>query len=161
MAQNYEGLFDEGSFYTGPILSDHMIASAEEALKVKLPEAYLDVLRVRNGGSLRENIFFTPFSTSWAEDHFEVRALLGIGGENGIDSMDSGSRALIEEWGYPEIGVVIAECPSGGHDTVMLDYTKLDDSGEPTVAYIDEDRVARTVATNFSEFIGRLTVKPA
>lgn len=157
MEQGYEGLFaDSDSSYTGPKLNDDMVASAESTLGVKLPSSYVGILRVRNGGSLRRNTFATSFPTSWAEDHFEVRALLGIDGESGIDSIESGSQYLIGEWEYPNIGVVIVECPSGGHDTVMLDYSKLNKAGEPTVAYIDEDRSARTVAESFEEFIGKL-----
>lgn len=153
MAGSLDGLFNEETYYTGPPLSDVLVASAERELGVTLPAAYLRVLRFRNGGALARESFPTPFATSWADDHFAVRAILGIGGDNGIDSPDGGSRYLVEEWGYPRIGVVIAECPSGGHDTVMLDYTKRNADGEPTVAYIDEDREPRTVADGFGEFV--------
>ncbi|WP_026930074.1 SMI1/KNR4 family protein [Glycomyces tenuis] len=156
MATDLDGLFDEETYYTGPALSEALVANAERLLGVTLPIAYVEVLRYKNGGSLLRRKFPTRFPTSWADDHFEVRAILGVGGATGIDSPDGGSRHLIEEWEYPSIGVVFAECPSGGHDTVMLDYTKRNATGEPTVAYIDEDRVPRTVADSFNGFLEHL-----
>ncbi|WP_156038378.1 SMI1/KNR4 family protein [Actinoalloteichus caeruleus] len=67
-----------------------------------------------------------------------------------------GSADLIAEWGYPDVGVVICDMPSGGHDVVMLDYSQSGPYGEPSVAYVDEDRIPRTVAGSFEEFLARL-----
>ena len=63
---------------------------------------------------------------------------------------------MIAEWGYPDIGVVLFNTPSAGHDTVMLDYSDVGPEGEPAVAYIDEDRIPKRVANSFSEFINGL-----
>jgi hypothetical protein len=60
---------------------------------------------------------------------------------------------MIDEWGYPPVGVVICDTPAAGHDAVMLDYTG---PGEPTVAYIDEDRIPRRVADSFADFLDAL-----
>ncbi len=133
-----------------------MVEIAERSLGVRLPADYLAMLRIRNGGTLRKCRFDTSLPTSWADDHFEVQALLGVGGTRGLDAVVGGSRYLIEEWGYPNIGVVFAVCPSGGHDTVMLDYSRTAGDGEPTVAYIDEDRMPRTIATGFGDFLSGL-----
>jgi hypothetical protein len=51
------------------------------------------------------------------------------------------------------VGIVICVTPSGGHDSVMLDYRACGPEGEPTVVYVDEDRVPRQVAESFEEFI--------
>ncbi|AKT41508.1 uncharacterized protein CMC5_057160 [Chondromyces crocatus] len=64
-----------------------------------------------------------------------------------------GSAYLVQEWGYPDIGLVICDTPSGGHDTVMLDYRKCGAEGEPQVAYIDEDRSILTIAADFASFV--------
>lgn len=150
-------LYDESNFYTGPPLDESMVRRAEQDLGVRLPGRYVNALHQRNGGSLRNKCYPTDFPTSWASDHFEVKALLGIGGKWGIDSTSElGSSYLINEWGYPDIGIVICLTPSAGHDTVMLDYSTCGPCGEPTVTYIDEDRVPRQVSGSFGEFLDRL-----
>ncbi|MFJ2926487.1 SMI1/KNR4 family protein [Streptomyces massasporeus] len=152
-------LFEDQDFYTGDRLDAGMVLRAEQTLGVRLPLSYVAVLELRNGGVPKRRCFRTDFPTSWAADHFEIRALLGIGGKWGIDSSSGmGSADLIAEWQYPEIGVVICDMPSGGHDAVMLDYSECGASGEPSVAYIDEDRIPRTAASSFRDFWDRLVV---
>lgn len=147
-------LFEDGGFYTGPPLDGAMIQRAEKALGVRLPRSYVEVLFQRNGGVLRRRCCPTTFPTSWASDHFEIRALLGIGGAWGIDSSAGhGSANMIDEWDYPKIGVVICDMPSGGHDAVMLDYSQCGPEGEPAVAYVDEDRIPREVAKSFDDLL--------
>jgi SMI1-KNR4 cell-wall len=146
-------LFDDGSYYTGPPLDGDMLRRAEEALGVRLPRGYVDVLSYRNGGTLRRQCYATMFPTSWAPDHIGVRALLGLGGERGTDKM---SVYWISEWDYPQIGVVLCDLPSGGHDTVMLDYSECGPDGEPSVVYVDEDRIPRRIADTFDDFIAGL-----
>lgn len=152
---DYRSLIEVHSRYTGPDLVPAMVHEAERRLGRRLPAAYVEALYAVNGGELRRVRIDTPFPTTWAEDHIEVEALLGIGGPWGIDSPD-GSDYLVKEWEYPPIGVVFTMCPSGGHDTVMLDYTRLNADGEPTVAYIDEDRIPRTIADSFEAFAAAL-----
>jgi hypothetical protein len=131
------------SDWVGPKFCEAMAARAEAALEVSLPESYLNLLRLQNGGVLRKTRFLTEFPTSWAPDHFQVDVIMGIGYDEGIDRL---SEYLIDEWGYPNIGVVFGMTPSAGHDTVMFDYSSSGRSGEPAVAYIGEDRIARRVA---------------
>lgn len=66
----------------------------------------------------------------------------------------------MQEWGYPDIGLVICDTPSGGHDTVMLDYSVSGPQGEPRVVYVDEDRVPRELAPTFEDFISNLSTCP-
>lgn len=150
-------IFEDSDYYTGPPLDSGMVRRAEEELGVLLPRRYVEVLHVRNGGTPRNRCCPTSFPTSWADDHFEISGIRGIGGPWGIDpASGAGSAYLIAEWGYPDIGVVICDTPSGGHDTVMLDYSECGPEGEPSVVYVDEDRVPRRVAKSFDEFLVRL-----
>jgi len=155
--------FTDSTFYTGEDVTDDMVATAEERLGVRLPRSYVDLLRLRNGGEPVRHCYPVKFPNSWAADHIDVGALLGIGnGEWSIDAKAYGERPfsayLIDEWGYPAIGVVICSTPSGGHDTVMLDYSG--DGEEPSVVYVDEDRVPRRIAAAFDEFIANLIACP-
>ena len=147
--------FEDSVYYTGPTLSGRMILEAEHRLGYKLPTSYLDVLRVRNGGVPTRRHFPTSFWTPSAPGEIQIRAILGIGGTWGIDGSDGlGSADMIREWGYPDIGIVICDTPSGGHDTVMLDYRE--GRTEPAVAYVEEDLVPRVIADTFAEFIAGL-----
>jgi hypothetical protein len=149
--------FEDDDYYTGPGLEDSMIARAEADLGVPLPRSYVTLISLRNGGTPQRRCFPTDFPTSWAEDHFEISGIRGIGGEWGIDSSAGmGSVQMIREWEYPNIGVVICDTPSAGQDTVMLDYSDCGPEGEPAVAYVDEDRIPRRVADNFEAFLSQL-----
>jgi len=101
-----ESFDEDNDFYTGPPLDEDMLGRAEETLGVRLPRTYVEVLFHRNGGLLKRRCCPTEFPTSWAASHFEILALLGIGGDWGIDA-PLGSTYLISEWDYPEIGIVI------------------------------------------------------
>ncbi|WP_210429199.1 SMI1/KNR4 family protein [Nocardioides eburneiflavus] len=67
-----------------------------------------------------------------------------------------GSRFWLEEWGYPDIGVYFADCPSAGHDMLALDYSG---SGEPRVVHVDQelDYAITVVAPDFAAFVSGLT----
>jgi hypothetical protein len=150
-------IFTESDYYTGPPLDREMVRRAEEDLGVRLPTTYVDLLLQRNGGTPRRQCFPTSFRTSWSADHFQISGIRGIGGSWGIDSSsDAGSSYLISEWDYPDIGVVICDTPSAGHDTVMLDYSQCGSDGNAAVAYIDEDRIPRRVAESFDDFLNGL-----
>ena len=147
--------FEDSGYYTGPDLTDELVASAESRLGYRLPDSYLEVLRVRNGGTPTRRRFPTEFATSWAPDHFEILAIRGVGGTWGIDTVGPlSSSAMIGEWGYPAIGIVICDMPSGGHDAVMLDYRE--EGLEPRVVYVDEDREPLVIARTFADFVDRL-----
>jgi len=148
-------VFDGSDHHTGLSLTSEMVREAEEKLGYTLPKTYVALLRERNGGGLLARCYPTPFPTSWADDHIQVDALLGLGGERGIDG-PFGSGYMIQEWGYPDIGIVAFDVPSGGHDAVLLDYSDCGLHGEPAVTYVDEDRVPRRVADTLADFIAGL-----
>ena len=134
------------------------ILAAEERLGVKLPAAYVALLLQHNGGRPARRFWATSVRTSWADDHIEVTRLLGDGGEEGVDGA-FGSKYLVAEWGYPELGVVIFDTPAAGPDCVMLDYRRCDAAGEPGVVYIDEDRTVVALAATFTLFVEGLVEK--
>src|ERR1700722_4519433 len=123
---------------TGPPLTAEMIHAAEATLGYKLPESYLRLLRIKNGGTPKRRCCPTG-RPDWADDHVEITTLLGIGGKRAIDSPSSGSQFMIREWGYPDVGVYIAHSPSAGHDGIMLDYRACGLEGEPCVIHVDTE----------------------
>ena len=149
--------FTDDEYFTGPPLTDEMVHAAGTAVGYRLPRAYLDLLFERNGGTPIRRCFPMTEKTSWSDNHIEILGLRGIGGSWGIDNRDGlGSADMIAEWRYPEIGVVICEMPSAGHDAVMLDYRTCGPEGEPQVVYIGDNRSIHALADNFADFIARL-----
>ncbi|MEY9977287.1 Imm51 family immunity protein [Lysinibacillus sp. RC79] len=133
-----------------------MIASIEEELGYKLPADYIWFMQQQNGSMPVNTCFPTAMPTSWAEDHVAITGIMGIGREKANSLCGSlGSSFMLEEWGYPNIGVVIADCPSAGHDVIMLDYRACGADGEPAVVHVDQeaDYYITFLAPNFATFI--------
>ncbi len=151
------GFWDDSDYFTssGEITVERVL-DAENKLGYKLPESYIQLIRTKNGGSSKKDCFPTTNPTSWAEDHIAISGIKGLGGAWGIDSDDLGNQHCIDEWGYPEIGIAVCECPSAGHDMVMLDYRKNGKSGEPEVVHVDVESDEPTItflAKDFEAFI--------
>jgi SMI1 / KNR4 family. len=153
--------WDESDYYKSPnSISDNAIQEVEEQLGYKLPQSYINLIRTQNGGTPRNTCFRTLTANSYAEDHIAISAIHGIGGMWGIDSRELGSKFMIEEWGYPDIGIVICSCPSAGHDSIMLDYSDCGPSGEPRVIHVDVETLGdpqiTILAQDFQSFISGL-----
>jgi hypothetical protein len=141
--------------YVGPELTDELVRAAEKSLGYALPASYLQLLRVQNGGLPKRRCL--PVGGS----HIEITGLFGIGGWYGIDSPNRGSRYMIQEWGYPDVGVMIALTPSAGHDTLMLDYSACGPQGEPRVIHVETEGAEPRVtflAPDFASFAEALVV---
>ena len=156
---NYSDIFSDykpkpGSY--APQASAEAIEQAEQTLGYKLPRSYGRLLQVQNGGYIARPIFPTNEPTSWADDHVCFDHVFGVGGDNGIDS-ETGSRYLIEEWDYPDVGIVIS---SDGHTALMLDYSECTPEGEPRVIFVDTEvdgpPKVFIIAPDFETFLSRL-----
>lgn len=128
----------------------------EKELGYKLPASYIQLMNTQNGGIPTLTVFPTKEATSWAEDHISISSIMGIGHDK-IYALagELGSRFMIEDWGYPDLGIVICDCPSAGHDVVMLDYRFYGPEGEPCVVHVDQenDYEITYLAPNFEAFI--------
>ncbi|RZJ73848.1 SMI1/KNR4 family protein [Flavobacterium sp.] len=136
--------------------SDELIASIETELGYKLPESYIELMKSHNGGITNPDCFPTDEHTSWAEDHVAINGIMGIGREKTYSLCGNlGSQFMIDEWGYPDTGVYICDCPSAGHDMVMLDYSNCGKGGEPEVFHVDQesDYKKTFLAKDFETFI--------
>lgn len=121
-------------------LTDELLASVEAELGYKLPASYIALMKTQNGGIPKNTNFPTDEATSWSEDHIAITSISGIGRRKSYSLCgDMGSQFMIDEWGYPTIGVVICDCPSAGHDLVMLDYRLCGKDGEPQVVHVDQE----------------------
>jgi hypothetical protein len=181
-AKYFEG-FDFNDFWgkkkpAGPTLTDEMVRDAEKAIGYTLPPSYIAFLKYHNGGSPKQKTCSASTPTSWAKNHIAIDTIQPIGGDDGIEE---DQENWFDEWEYPRIGVVIAQCPSGGHDLVMLDYTgagirnnlekirvaqdgqgekeaAVRELGEPRVVHVDQDRDFKVtvLAKDFETWIREL-----
>ena len=159
--KHLRGLFDEDEEGECPPLTPAMVRAAEEALGYNLPAAYVELLMVFNGGSLRRSVFPTTKCPRWAADHVAFDQVMGICPDEGIDG-ETGSAYLIAEWDYPAVGVVIS---SDGHTAFMLDYSECGPQGEPRVIWVDTETGTGkpdvvVLAPDFGTFLGQLREPP-
>ncbi|RZL08144.1 MAG: SMI1/KNR4 family protein [Hymenobacter sp.] len=150
--------WDDSDYFVSPgRATAARVQQAEALLGYRLPAAYLALLRTQNGGTPRRTRFPTATPTSWADDHVALSGIRGLGGQWGIDSPELGSQFMVAKWGYPAIGIVVGECPSAGHDAIMLDYSVCGPTGEPQVIHVDVETqgepVRTLLAANFSTFL--------
>ena len=139
--------------------TDEVIAEIEAKLGYKLPQSYIKLCRMHNGGLVMKGGCPCDKATSWSSDHVGVTGIMGIGFNKTYSICgEVGSRFMIEEWGYPDIGVAICDCPSAGHDMIFLDYSLCGPQGEPEVVHIDQENEYNItyLANDFEEFIRML-----
>jgi len=145
MQRHDHPLFHDPAQASSPPLTPELVAAAEATLGRVLPAAYVEALGACNGGELRRKWLPTPFEMPRQQRGLAVRDLLGLGGEDGTDTV---SAELIEEWGLPEDSVVLS---SEGPQALLLDYRS---AGEPSICWADTDREAEwTVAPCFEAFL--------
>lgn len=142
--------------HMGPTPSDGLIAELEKELGYKLPESYIWLMKKHNGGAPRNAAFPTKEPTGWGDNYIVIEGIYGIGRDKAYMICGGvGTKFMVEEWGYPDIGVAICDCPSAGHDMVFLDYRDCGPQGEPKVSYVDQEMDYKIIvlADNFEEFI--------
>lgn len=141
--------------YIGKAPTDEEISEIEKELGYKLPQSYIELIKKHNGGIPVLRVFLT--------DDYEIN----ITGIFGIDRTkchslcgELGSAFMISEWGYPNIGIAVADTISGGHDMIFLDYRECGKDGEPKVVVVDQesDYHIGVLADTFEDFIKGLTI---
>ncbi|WP_458124673.1 SMI1/KNR4 family protein [Paenibacillus sp. Z3-2] len=135
--------------------TDGQIESLEEQLVFKLPTSYVNMMKLHNGGVPHYRYYSVSQAEAAKKIRVEVVGILGIGREKAHSlGGEAGSRYIIEQGGYPEIGVVLCECPSDS-EVVMLDYRESGNAGEPEVVHVDKKESYKItwLAPNFETFI--------
>ncbi len=142
--------------YVGEKLTDELLASIEVELGYQLPRAYVELMRVQNGGIPVNVNHRTQEPTSWANDHIAITGIYGINRSKGYSlGGEFGSQFWIDIWEYPPIGVYFCDCPSAGHDMICFDYRSCGSAGEPQVVHVDQefDFKITFVAETFEQFV--------
>jgi hypothetical protein len=118
-----------------PPLTDAMVARAEAALGVRLPDTYVALLRIQNGGYIADafRAHPAPEPTSWAADRVAFDSMFGIG------KQDEGilqNPYFLREWEMPD-GLILLS--GDGHWWIALDYRRSGPSGPPSVVWYDNE----------------------
>ena len=148
MAINPEEFWDD-NYYGHPPLTDNMIVQAEWMLGVALPEEFIKLLRVQNGGYTKGFAYPMGQRTTWAADHVPLDELFGIvdpamgSPQNILDSITA-----TQECGLPERQVILT---GDGHWWITLDYRN---GPPPCVSWIDvECKEEAPIAPSFGRFL--------
>jgi len=130
----------DSDYYNLGELLDEDIQFAEEHFQVKLPKAYVDLLKLQNGGSLIFNALPIAFNRWDNDDYIETDHLFGIKKGEGILQTDY----FVKEWGINRKNIILI-C-GDGHSWIALDYNSRE---EPSVIYIetDEERITEIYPT--------------
>ncbi|MEZ6046704.1 MAG: SMI1/KNR4 family protein [Planctomycetaceae bacterium] len=110
---------------------------AEREMGLKLPQAYIDLLKKQNGGTLR-------LSSVYAEEKLKggkiSRFVVDVYNLPGIKPDSSSSLPELiemqEGWDMPK---GLLPLSGDGHTWICLDYRKCGPQGEPTVVYVDNE----------------------
>ncbi|MGM9922980.1 MAG: SMI1/KNR4 family protein [Bacillus sp. (in: firmicutes)] len=144
-------LWQDDDYYRQAPLTDEAVAMAEEIFGVKLPEAYIAILKEQNGGYINYDSFPSSVSTSWAEDHVNVDHIFGIAKGSGIME----TPYYIQEWELPENIILLS---GDGHSWIALDYRN--QKADPPVIYVDaESEQIIELAPDFNIFLDGLYVR--
>jgi len=164
---DFEGFWDESPeairIGRGPSLTDDMILEAERDLGYKLPASYIWLMKKYNGGYLKKTDFPLGYQLLWVGDRTTMHQLYPIGKHTSITiNGDIGTDFLVEEWGFPPIGVAIGDGMCGCHEVFFLDYRECGPQGEPKVSHVDQECDYRitVLAENFESFIRGLVPDP-
>jgi hypothetical protein len=142
--------FWDSNYYNNPPLTDKMIEQAESELGVKLPDSFLDLLKIQNGGYTKGFAFPITEKTSWADNHVPLTELFGIVLEKKSNSGHNimQTEYMVKEWGLPEKQVLLS---GDGHWWITLDYRQ---NENPSVRWIDlECSEDIHIADSFEDFI--------
>lgn len=142
--------------YVGDVTSDEMFIEAEQTLGYKLPEAYKVLMKQQNGGIPTKSCFQIPFTKYNEPSEVWINGIMGVDSRKTHSLIgELGSQFMVEEWGYPRLGIAICDCPSAGHNMIFLDYRECGVNGEPSVVHINQesDYEITYLAGDFESFI--------
>ena len=143
---NIKELFEKDDHYTFPPFTEEILEKTEKEIGWKLPESYIALLKIINGGRINYDIF----EESWLE------AVYGVSLDEGglVDMFDN----WINEWQYPNIGIPFGQTQSAGHDMYFMDFRSINKNGEPRIVHIDNefDNEITVVADNLEDFLTKL-----
>jgi hypothetical protein len=138
--------------YVQPPLTTALIEEAEDQLGIKLPRAYLDLLRVQNGGYVRYTCPDTAHSQLWGIGPHYPNILAVHDWQLEPDEDEEFER----EWA-PGNASRLVPFDGDGHWYLCFDYRSTGPAHEPRISLIEFDSESdREIAASFDDFLKML-----
>ncbi len=127
--------FWDSNYNSNPPLNHEMIQQAEDELGLKLPDSFLALLKIQNGGYTKGFAFPMTEKTTWADNHVPLNELFGIVLDKKANSSQNImlSGYMTKEWDLPDKQILLT---GDGHWWITLDYRQ---GSIPTVRWIDSE----------------------
>ncbi|MGL4637136.1 MAG: SMI1/KNR4 family protein [Beijerinckiaceae bacterium] len=143
-------------------LKPGVVETAEAYFGIKLPIAYTDLLRRRNGGYTEGFVIPIKHDLEWYGGCLDVDHLNGVGAAppqrptlsdyEGLDIYMT--PYMIGEWELPERQILLC---GDGHTWISLDFRHGD---APVVTWLDTDPYNdQVIAASFDQFLDKLVLK--
>jgi hypothetical protein len=138
-------------------LDDRVLAEVEEKLGVKLPAAYVGLMREQNGGDFESMVIRARRPVPEAiEDHIGKDRFVELHSFHGVTLGESGilqqTQYMTNAWELPS-GLVLLE--GDGHTWIALDYRRA--ANEPSVIFLESDsKQSVTLAPSFASLLAAL-----
>ncbi len=142
--------FWDNNYYNNPPLTPEMILAAQALLQVTLPQAYIDLLKISNGGYTKGFEYVIDIPTNYVGCNIPLPELFGIVTDESHETTHNilHTEYISREWGLPVRQVLLS---GEGPSWLTLDYR---DSDSPLVRWIDvESDEDILVAESFEVFI--------
>ena len=133
-----------------------MIRSVQEELGFKLPDTFVELMKMHNGGMVNRCWYPIRYPAETYADYIQITHLLGIGREADYSLCGRfGSKFLLDgKEGVEKAGIAFANCISPTRAILILDYRTAGADGEPCVTYVNSSSGEETViASNFEIFV--------
>ncbi len=143
-------------------IEEGMVEKVEKELGYKLPASYIKFMNVQNGGLPAQSIIYADVFLEFREKYLEIQHVMPISdkddGEDQEDSIVAATKFLVDERGFPPIGIAICTTIMLQDMGIFLDYSECGNDGEPKVSHVNKvENYKKTVlAENFEEFIRNL-----
>jgi hypothetical protein len=139
-------------------VTDELVSEIESRLGVKLPDAYIALMKLRNGGYMSQHLIKVeqqipqPFLYYIDKGCIAVTQIFGLSRNEGEYATIAQNGYLLREWDLPA-GLVLID--GDGHTWIALDYRER--KHNPSVVFVVSDGPQIiTIASDFAEFIERL-----
>ena len=148
------------SYVETPPVTDELLQQLQDEVGVRLPDLYVDLLRIQNGGVPRKSLFEVE-----DERQYVLNQLPGIGENRGCKRDLLADQSLLDPTKNHDFkGFLILDWEweeDGGH-YIALDYRTCGPTGEPWVTHIatwEAEVWYTTITQTFDEFVAGLKRK--